>query len=422
MKQRALTLALALAAFALFYALLVPKPGAMITPASLPLSTDAGDDGELALWRWLQAEGIAVASLRNRYDHLDADNLGGGIAGNVLITVMPHRLSPRAAEWPALARWIEQGNTLLLMAALDDWPRWSMGPTAALRGELKQATQMSFVPAQQQGARSSPGQQLRDGLNALLASGVISLVPRGAHPLLSEVRNLRAVSDLPTSHWRAQPLDGAIALTLAQRADDFDPVLWLMRRGQGQIILCALASPFTNREIALANNARLLSNIIGWSRAPQGRVIFDDAHQGLVDFYDPQAFFNDPRLHRTLGWIVLLWLAFVLGPLHLRNAYSPWRPVDESALIDASGRFYASVVAPPDAARRLLENFFNDLRRRLGLPDNGEPLWAWFAAQGGVSSRERTLLQTMAARVYAGERVDLKRLHNLLSELQGKLT
>ena len=48
MKQRALTLALALAAFALFYALLVPKPGAMITPASLPLSTDAGDDGELA--------------------------------------------------------------------------------------------------------------------------------------------------------------------------------------------------------------------------------------------------------------------------------------------------------------------------------------------------------------------------------------
>jgi hypothetical protein len=280
---------------------------------------------------------------------------------------------------------------------------------------------MTFLVRKDETAKPSETQQVRDSLSALLGPAVIAFMPRGAHPLLSEVRNLRAVSDLPASRWRAQPDDGVIPLTLAQRSDNFDPVLWLIREGQGQIIVCALASTFANREIALANNARLLSNIIGWSRAPQGSVIFDDAHQGLVDFYDPQAFFNDPRLHRTLWWIVLLWLAFVLGPLRLGSAYSPWRPVDECALIEASGRFYSAAVAPLDAARRLLENFFNGLRRRLGLPENGEPLWDWLDAQALVSSRERTQLQSMFVRVNAGERVDLTRLHNLLSELQGKV-
>ena len=108
-------------------------------------------------------------------------------------------------------------------------------------------------------------------------------------------------------------------------------------------------------------------------------------------------------------------------PVRLGSAYSPWRPVDESALIEASGRFFASAVAPLDVARRLFENFFDGLRRRLALPENGEPLWDWLDAQAGVSSRERRQLQNLFARVYAGERVDLTRLHNLLSALQGKI-
>jgi hypothetical protein len=420
-KQRGLTLALALAALVFFYALLFPKPLPVIEPTSLPLSADGGEDGELAAWRWLQAEAIPVSSLRDRYDHLSARTLSGVASGNILITVMPHRLSALALEWQPLARWIGQGNTLLVMAALDDTPRWSLSPDAALLADLAHATHMSFLVNQGQAAQASRTDQVRDRLTALLGPAVIAFVPRGAHPLLSEVRNLRAVSDLPASRWRAQPIDDVIPLTLAQRSDNFDPVLWLLRAGQGQIIVCALASPFANREIALANNARLLSNIIGWSRAPQGSVIFDDAHQGLVDFYDPRAFFADPRLHRTLWWIVLLWLAFVLGPLRLGSDCSPWRPVDESALIEASGRFYSAAVAPLEAARRLLENFFDGLRRRLGLPENGEPLWDWLDAQAGVSSRERMRLQNMFACVHAGERVDLTRLHNLLSELEGKV-
>jgi hypothetical protein len=437
MKQRAVTALLALAALGLFYALLFPKPIRLLQPDSLPWSTDSGQDGQLAVWRWLQAEQVPVLSLRQRYDRLDSNAIGGAATGNLLITVMPHRLAARADEWQPLAQWVRRGNTLLVMAALDDTPRWTLAVQSAMVADLQRATHLTFLVGTEPAAKSSvkpsvkpsvepsvepsQSQQTRDQFSALLGPTPIPVIPRGEHPLLAQVRHLQAISDLPASRWRAQAIDGAVPFTLAQRSDNFDPVLWLVREGEGQVFVCALATPFTNRQIVLSNNAQLLSNIIGWSRGPQGRVIFDDAHQGLVDFYDPQAFFHDPRLHRTLWWIVLLWLAFVLGPLSLRRAYSAWRPVDETALIDATGRFYSAAIAPRAAARRLFENFFNALRGRLGLPTSGEPLWDWLDAQAAISSRERSQLQAQYARVYAGERIELKALHNLLSELQGKL-
>jgi hypothetical protein len=422
-KQRAVTLLLALAALALFYALLFPKPIAMLQPASSPLSTDSGDDGLLAMWRWLQAESIPVISLRGRYDRLESvAGAGPGAAGgNVLISVMPHRLAARAEEWQPLTHWIEQGNTLVVMAALDDTPRWTLGSESTVLDALQSATHLKFQVRPVPKDKASQAQQVRDGLSALLGPAIIAIIPLGTHPLTAEVHNLRAESELPAARWRVQSSDAVLPLALAQRADNLDPVLWISRQGQGQIIVFAVASAFANREIALANNARLLSNIISWSRAPEGKVLFDDAHQGLVDFYDPQAFYRDPRLRRTLLWSVLLWLAFVLGPVRLPSAYSAWRPVDETALIDASGRFFSVAVAPLEAARRLFENFFDQLRRRLALPENGEPLWDWLDAQAGFSEHERTLLHDFYARVYAGERVDLARLHNLLSELKGKL-
>src|ERR1700724_1611346 len=97
----------------------------------------------------------------------------------------------------------------------------------------------------------------------------------------------------------------------------------------------------------------------GSRRADWGRVIVDDAHQGLVSFYDPERFFGDPRLHRTLLWVLFLWLVFVLGPQRLRAVPDRWRRVDETALIEASGRFYTQAVDPLDAQRALFRNFFN---------------------------------------------------------------
>jgi hypothetical protein len=249
----------------------------------------------------------------------------------------------------------------------------------------------------------------------------MGFVAKGQHPLLRDIRSLQAFSDLPASHWLAESMDASMPLAIARRAESDQSVLWLKAQGRGQIILCAFATPFSNRELDQADNARLLSNIIAWSRSASGRVIFDDAHQGLVDFYNPARLFADPRLHRTLAWMVLLWLVFVLGPQRLRAAPDGWHSVDETALIEASGRFFSVAVEPSDARRELFANFFNQLRHRLGLPQDGEPVWEWLERCAAMTAEQRLALHALYARVCARERVNLKRLHNFLSTLQGQL-
>jgi hypothetical protein len=411
------TLALALGALLLFYHFFLPKPPSELAKPSEPLSTDAGPDGELAMWRWLMAEGVPVTSLRQRYTQLNAASSSG--VGNVLITVMPHRTLVDNDEWSPLHKWIDAGNTVLVLAALDDTPRWSEGREAGFTNELFELTGMRFSTLKQDPAirgSDSGAEQLRQALGGF----DVTLQPRGAHPLSSGVHNVHAGSDLPSAQFRASSgLRGSFELM--QRQDTQAAALWLCRLGKGQVTVLSFASPFANRELDHADNARLLANIIGWARTSAGRVLFDDAHQGLSDFYDPRAFFADPRLHHTLWWIVLLWLAFVLGPLPLRSAFVPWRAVDETALIDAGGRFYSRAVGPQQAARRLFENFFNRLRRRLNLPQTGEPLWDWLGVQAVLTDEQRAVLQSLYARMCAEQRVDLARLQNLLIDLQGKL-
>jgi hypothetical protein len=425
-KERLLTLVLALGALALFYTLLFPKPTPEDERASQPLSTDGGPDGELAIWRWLQQEAIPLASLRYRYDRLAAltGSAGHNKSGNVLITWMPHRVPLRAEEWQPLNHWLESGNTVVVMAALDDTPSWSLRAGPQFLEELRRYSGVAFRVGEQQGKNNSADQPHtadtpQSALRKLLGNPDIAAEPRGQHALLAEVHSIHGTSELPASRWLADPKASVTPLALLQRSDNHDPLLWILHRGQGQVLMCALATPFSNGQIDQGDNAKLLSNIIAWSRATTGSVIFDDAHQGLSAYYDQKAFYADPRLHRTLCWMLFLWLAFVLGPLPLRSAYTAWKPVDETALIEASGRFYSAAVSPLDAAHRLFENFFNRLRRRLNLPENGEPLWQWLDAQSPVPAERRALLQRLYARLHAGERAELCELQNLLTEIEG---
>jgi HAMP domain-containing protein len=408
-KERLLTLAFALAALLCFYLLFFPKPRTAVEQI-LPLSTEAGAAGYLAAWRWLEADEIPVASLRSRYQQLDASALSPAPTGNVLITTLPQHLPPQVAEWDSLDRWLERGNTLLIMAALDDTPQWVLGADTEVLKGLQRISRMSFSA----GNDAPLLQQLFEPQSS-------TFVAQGQHPLLQNIHSMQAFSDLPASHWSAKSMDAVMPLAIARRAESDQSVLWLKAQGRGQIIVSAFATPFSNRELDQADNARLLSNIVGWSRSETGRVIFDDAHQGLVDFYDAAHFFADPRLHRTLLWILLLWLVFVLGPQRLRSAPEGWQSVDETALIEASGRFFSAAVDPDDARRELFANFFNQLRHRLALPEDGEPVWAWLDAQAAISAEQRLELQALYARVCAQQHVNLQRLHNFLSTLQGQL-
>jgi hypothetical protein len=413
MRERWITLLLAAGALAAFYALFFPKPQPREALGALPLSTDAGPDGYLALWRWLGEERIPRLSLRLRYDRLS-----GSLArptGNLLLVTMPQRVATRAAELTALEDWVARGNTLLIAAALDDEPAWAFGaPDPLMAKRLERITGLRF--------------SARKGASAVLhalTAGRIEVRPRGDFPLLHEVRHLSAATDFSRS-WRAPTVDERLPLELASRSDDGDPVLWLERHGAGQIILCALAGPFTNAGAVHGDNARLLANIIGWSRGAGGAVIFDDAHQGLTAYYDARAFFADPRLHATLGWIALLWLVFVLGPQPLRLGRREWQPLDESAYVEAGARYLAAVVRPPEAAQQLIEDFLDWLRSRLRherheARDAPGAVWRWLEAQPATSAAERRELQACYARACAGERVDLTRLQNLLAQLRERL-
>jgi hypothetical protein len=393
--------------------LFVPRP----QPApelSKPLSIESGDDGYQLAWRWLSQEHIPVASLRERYDRLTDVALSPAAFGNVLIVTLPAELPFQSAEWERLDRWTAAGNTLLVLAAMDDTPRWSLG-----RDPSKALQRISGLHFETDSTKRN--QTLTQQVGDWLQPHPFSFVPQGQHPLLRGVGSLYAISDMPSDSWLAHPMDMTLALGIAQRPDVDQSVLWLKPMGQGQIIICAFATPFSNRAITQADNARLFANIVAWTRAPAGRVIFDDAHQGLVSFYDPAHFFADPRLHRTLLWILILWLVFVLGPQRLRSAPDSWHAVDETALLEASGRFYTAAVDSADARRALFENFFNDLRRRIGWVQNGEPVWEWLSLQAAITAEQRAELQDLYARVCAQERVSLPRLHNFLISLEGQL-
>src|SRR6185437_1844892 len=361
----------------------------------------------LAVWRWLGERHVPEVSLRYRYDRLPG--LLKHATGNLLIANLPQQVPARSAELTDLASWVKRGNTLLLLTALEDTPLWSLTDDPLLAERLERMTGLRFSRL-----------ELKKSDLKSIAADRLDLASRGVHPLLAGVRHVTAVSTLPARHWRATPRNGLVPLELVTRADGGDPVFWVERAGAGQILIMSVGSAFSNAAVGLTDNAQLLSNLIAWSLGPGGAVIFDDAHQGQTAFYDGKAFFADSRLHATLGWIVLLWLAFVAGSVPLRALRQAWHPPDETAYVEASAHYFAAVVPSSDAAQRLIEEFLAGLRARLRLGDSAS-LWEWLEAQASVSEAECRALHAAYASACAGERVDLVKLQNLLAELKRKV-
>ena len=425
MKERLVTLGLAIAALFLCYALFLPKPAAEASAPSRPLSTESGPAGYQAAWRWLEAEHVPVMALHDKFDRLSGGGQSLHRTGNILLTTLPYKVAMRSGEASDLDAWIERGNTLLVAAALDDTPGWAALENAArLFKDLGRLTRLNFETAdEEKDDKASRSQRaLKSALNVLSEPRTIVIEPRGEHPLMEGVHTLSVISDLPASRWRAAPMDSSGILQVARMTDGGTGAIWVKRQEKGQVITLAVAGLFSNRDIGAADNAALLANLIAWSLKPGGTVIFDDAHQGAVGYYDAKAFYADPRLHRTIGWLVLLWFIFVLGIQRLNARPDDRRPADVTAFLGRSGEFLASSVAPATAANRLLANFFNSIRRRLGLPEDGAPTWEWLSSHGAVTRGEVTELQELHDRIQAGRRFNLPRLQNLLNQLRGKTT
>jgi hypothetical protein len=416
-KDRLVTLGLAVCALALFWVLLFPKPrGEPVAPH--PLTTGADGEGYFAAARWLAAAGVATRTLHQRFDRLGDRSVSAQPTGNLLITTLPFDTALNAEEFPALDRWIAQGNTVLALAALDDTPLWS-GLSANFVPELQQLSGIEFTAVQ--ATKSALATQAKAGLVSALtpAGGAVALHPSGRIELTTGVRELATLSPLPSQQWHAKAMDVEPVLELARRVDSAEPVLWVKTYDGGAIIVSAYASLFSNAVIGKADNARLLSNIVAWSLQPGGQVIFDDAHQGAIDEYNAAKFVSDPRLHHTLLWLVALWLAWVLAGQPLRAAATNAAGLDESAMLRVSASFFAGVLRPVASAQWLLDEFFDRVRRRHGLAATGGPPWDWLASHAGVDSGLLAELRDLCARTQAGQRVSLVRLQRILSQISG---
>jgi hypothetical protein len=417
-KERLVTLGLAAVALALFWMLLFPKPASAPT-APRPLTTGSEGEGYLGTSRWLAASGVPTRDFHRRFEQLSDRSSSAQATGNLLITTLPFDVVLHPEESAALDRWVAAGNTVLVLAALDDTPLWS-AVSDNFVPDLQKLTALKFT------AKQAPNQdaasRARQGLRAVLtpAGREIELQPSGRISLLRGVNHLATLSPLPSTQWQAQAQDSAPVLELARRVDSADPVLWLKASGNGAIIVSAYASLFSNGVIGKADNAQLLSNIIAWSLQPGGRVIIDDAHQGALDEYDAAKFYTDPRLHRTLLWLVALWLAWVLAVQPLRAAAPNNSGLDESAMLRVAARFFASVLRPAASAQWLFDEFFDRLRRRHGLLHSHAPPWDWLASHAGVRSTVLEELRDLYGRTQAGRHVSLVRLQRIISQISGQ--
>lgn len=418
MKERLVTVAFAACALALFWLLLFPKPQRGQS-APHPLASGSDVEGYAAAARWLAAAAVPTVTLHYRFDRLQDPAVAPQASGNLLIMTLPFDLAAHPEEFAQLDRWVSQGNTVLVLAALDDTPQWS-ALTDDFVPELQRIVRLQFTSRQQ--SNQDPLGKAKTGLISVLtpAGRSVELHPSGRIGVLTGVRHLATLSPLPSTQWQAQAMDTEPVLELARRSDSADPVLWLKSSGDGAFVVSAYASLISNQVIGKADNAKLLSNVIGWSLLPGGRVIFDDAHQGAMDEFDAAKFFGDARLHRTLGWLVLLWLAWVLAAQPLRAAAANRAGIDENAMLRTTAGFLASVLRPVTSAQWLLDEFFDRVRRRHGLAHGAEPPWEWLASHAGIRGAELAELRELYRRVGGGQRVSLVRLQTIISRIAGQ--
>jgi hypothetical protein len=398
MKERLLTLACALGVLALFLALFVRSTGDLRV-LSRPTTEDRGANGYYAATRWLGEEGVRLRSQRKRLDGLPGipDLLA---RGNLLILTLPAAISYRSTELRALEGWVRRGNTLLVLAALADTPEWAAGARPA--GDVGLLTGLEFEPF--------------PAKTRIVSPEPATLVPNRPDAYFEGVSQIVGLSDHPWQSWHVKvPRDGFV-LSLASCKASGEAVLWVRSLGAGRVLVSGISSLFANRTLGLAGNARLLANIVSIT-AGQGAVMFDDAHQGLGDAYDPARFYSDPRLYTTIGVLAAVWLSWVLGSTRLRVAEAPSAPC-EADLIRATGGMLSRAVRPQAAAQGLLAHFFRRACRGRGSPDSP---WERLAQDPRIARLDLVQLKEWDQAARAGRRVPLMRLYNLILRIEKQM-
>jgi hypothetical protein len=451
MRERLITLACAFGALALFLAMFLRGGGEFDRRGDIPRPTseERRGNGYHGALTWLQEEHIRTASWRDRFNKL-VGRPGLAPTGNLLIVTLPATTAFKTEEFRPLDNWVRSGNTLLVLAALSDNPDWAFALGGLASGDLNLLTGLEFETVRSREERTlealKPTRRARAAQSAVAAkskedSGDVgarlaaaaralarpqrgTLVPNRAHAYFDGVREVVALSDYPSQAWTVKvPYDGFV-LSLASERETGEGALWTRPLGNGRIIVSGLGSLFTNRTLGLADNARLLANIVGATLGPRGSVLLDDMHQGVGASYDPAKFYSDRRLYATVGILAALWLCWVLGSTRLKMPASqvPVPVPREADLVRATGGYLARVLNSAAGARGLFEHFFRRIGERLPASrQKGRPPWEFLEGHPGVSRADIRQLQDWYAAAHAARRVPLGRLHNLLLRIDRQL-
>ncbi|HEX7038367.1 MAG TPA: DUF4350 domain-containing protein [Pseudomonadales bacterium] len=408
MNDRLVTAGGAALALLLVLGLLFPRPGVQV---SRPTSVETGPNGYAGLVRWLEAAAIPVRSLQTRVDGLEQMALPA--EGNLLITTMPHRHRMRPDEVTRIIEWVARGNTLLVMAALDDTPVWSL--IVDTSHFLEDLEQLTGVPV------GLPEQAQRRRIGTPNAPSTVALEGLPGHPLSDGVRRLEGESDWIADVWQAWPDGHQAVLRLAREPVTGLGAIWQVEWGEGHAIVAAVGSLFTNRALGLADNRRLVANLTARHLGTGGAVIFDDMHQGLSAGYDADALFRDPRLWATSAFVIGFWALYLIGSSDRLVAPLAPRPrPDQMSFVAALGGFLARKLSPSRAGRLMVTRWLEELRGRGLIPPDGSPwpaLDALAALDGAAVARLRRLHEAIDEARWR----DLLTLHDTLEELRRML-
>lgn len=412
MKERLITFICALGALALFFTMFLHEDSGGFGGADVPRPTteERGVNGYQAAVQWLDHEHIRTLSLRDRYDRISKKNLAA--TGNVLIVTLPATAVFKTEEFRPLDHWVREGNTLVVLAALSDTPDWAFSLGGMTPGDLNLLTGLEFESTRIRDLRARKSTDAKDSLVRLPLhypeQHRETLLPNREHAYFNGVHQVVALTDYESQPWTVKvPYEGFV-LTLAHDRQTGEGALWTRPLGKGRIVVSGLGSIFTNRALGLADNARLLSNIVAINLGTRGAVLFDDVHQGLGANYDPVKFYRDPRLHMTIAIVAALWLSWVLGATRLR--LPTWRaPVPrEAELVRATGGFLARVMTPAAAARRMFDLF---LKHRP---------WELLERQPRIAAADLVQLKAWHAQL-GTSKIPLVRLHNLMIKIDRQL-
>ncbi|MGR9053475.1 MAG: DUF4350 domain-containing protein, partial [Gammaproteobacteria bacterium] len=276
MKDRLTTFAAAAAALLLTFIILSPPRSTGYEKLSLPTTEDSGTDGLKGLKTWLATGGIPVASLRKRYPELlNTDAFHP--TGNILLISLPHYREALKSEWPSLASWIANGNTLFILGHAYRESQWADTDDCLCdavrllkRFDWKLSSSAPVDEAKNETAtekdddRETPIARLYEELKVRSAIAT-EVSPLSTLPIAQTVFKLE--SDMvPASldeQWRLETSKDRLALRLfALNKNPGTTMMWQIETGQGQIFLSLVGDIFSNAKLNRAGNARLLKNLL----------------------------------------------------------------------------------------------------------------------------------------------------------------